>query len=227
MMNNSFDSMDQEEGSMNGNMGSLDETGSEEEGSIGEQPEGSQEETSEEQGSFNGPSFDNGNGGQASVDEGASTDEGENTSAEDSNSLDSNNSVVRNKFATSSHGHRVSPKTSHSASQKSSHSASHSASSTPKKAEEGDYIINWHLQYIANIFLQYSAQLLNLQDQIKAELIKIKTDGDFIKTQLAGPHHNLVQLKNEDRDLRSALEPITDLNNLFRLIANRAANRLL
>jgi len=105
--------------------------------------------------------------------------------------------------------------------------SSSATTESPSTPEEGDYIINWHLQYNANIFLQMETQLKAMTDQIKAELMKIKTDGDFIKERLSGPHTHLARLKNEDRDLRSSLDPFNKLIDLCRLVAHRSAQRLI
>lgn len=100
-------------------------------------------------------------------------------------------------------------------------------SQAEKKPEDGDYIINWHLQYCANVMFQGESYLRSISDQIKAELMKIKTDGEFVKENLPGNHSHLIRLKNEDRDLRSALDPIHELMDLFKLIAHRSAERIM
>ena len=103
-------------------------------------------------------------------------------------------------------------------------SSSGSQSTSPEK---GDYIINWHLQYCASIFLQQETQLNALEDLVKAELMKIKTDGEFIKNELNGTHTHLSRLKNEDRDLRKILDSISRLSDLFRTIVQRSAQRII
>ena len=105
--------------------------------------------------------------------------------------------------------------------------SSSSEAPTTTAAENGDYIINWHLQYCASIFLQNETKLKDLGDMVKAELMKIKTDGDFIKNQLSGSHNNLLRLKNQDRDLRTILESINHLSDLFRTISRRSAQRII
>ncbi len=101
------------------------------------------------------------------------------------------------------------------------------SSRVPTRPEEGDYIINWHMQYCISLLLQSEAQLRSLSDQIKAEVVKMKTDGDFIKHELPGPHSHLTRLRNEERDLRSTLESITQLQELFRLISSRSSDRII
>ncbi len=103
-----------------------------------------------------------------------------------------------------------------------------SAEPQPNNApEQGDYIINFHLQYCAQLAFQAQMSLRNILDQIKTELMKIKTDGEFINQQLPGPHQNLGRLKNEDRDLRSILDPVNVLIDKFRLLSNRSSNRII
>ena len=114
-----------------------------------------------------------------------------------------------------------------SSSQASSSQASSSRSGRLVQSENGDYIINNHLQYCATIFLQAETQLKALSDGVKTELLKIKSDGGFIKSNLSGPHHNLVRLKNQDRDLRAILESINYLSNLFGIISNRSSQRII
>jgi len=106
-------------------------------------------------------------------------------------------------------------------------SSSGGGGAPPTRPEEGDYIINWHLQYCANVLLQAETQLKALSDLVKAELMKIKTDGQFIKENLSGPHQHLVRLRNEDRDLRTILDPINNLSDLLRLVASRSAERII
>jgi len=95
------------------------------------------------------------------------------------------------------------------------------------RPEEGDYIINWHLQYNAQVMLQYESQLRTLVDQIKAEINKMRVDADFIRHELHGPHAHLIRLNNEERDLQSVMEPISNLQELFRLVANRSSERII
>jgi hypothetical protein len=95
------------------------------------------------------------------------------------------------------------------------------------KPEKGDYIINWHLQYCANIFLQQETQLNALEDLVKAEIMKIRTDGEFIKSELDGSHTHLTRLKNEDKDLRAILDSISHLSDLFRTVIQRSAQRII
>lgn len=95
------------------------------------------------------------------------------------------------------------------------------------RPEEGDYIINWHLQYCISLLLQSEGQLRSLSDQIKAEVTKMITDSSFIKHELPGPHTHLIRLKNEERDLKSTLKEIESLQELFRLIANRSSERII
>lgn len=92
--------------------------------------------------------------------------------------------------------------------------------------EQGDYIINWHLSYAAQIALQAESFLRTFADQIKAELIKMKVDADYIKDNLPGKHTHILKLKNEDRDLRKVLDPVNELADQMRAISNRASNRI-
>ena len=99
--------------------------------------------------------------------------------------------------------------------------------SKPTSPEKGDYIVNWHLQYCANIFLQHETQLNALEDLVKAELMKIRTDGEFIKNELDGTHTHLTRLQSEDRDLRNILDSIGNLSDLFRTVVQRSAQRII
>lgn len=95
------------------------------------------------------------------------------------------------------------------------------------RPEEGDYIINWHLQYCISLLLQSEAQLRSLSDQVKAEITKMATDSSFIKRELPGPHTHLIRLTNEDRDLKSTLREIESLQELFRLLSKRSSDRII
>ncbi len=92
--------------------------------------------------------------------------------------------------------------------------------------EEGDHIINWHMSYVSQISLQAETQLRAFADLIKGELIKMRTDADFIREKLPGPHHHINKLKNTDRDLRRVLDPVNELADQVRSISHRAANRI-
>lgn len=94
-----------------------------------------------------------------------------------------------------------------------------------RKPEEGDYLIDWHNQYCAQLAFQTEAFLRNIIGQIRAELTKMRTDVTFIETKLPGPHRNIDRLKPTDRDLRRALDPLNELADQFRAIGSRAAKR--
>jgi Mg2+ and Co2+ transporter CorA len=104
-----------------------------------------------------------------------------------------------------------------------------SSSHTPLPAtpEEGDYIINWHLQYCATILLQSESNIRNIADQIKAELSKIKTDFEFIKQHYDGPHHNLLRLKATDKDLLKSLDALKETSDMLRKLSTKAAQRII
>jgi|SRR5581483_5730802 len=102
-----------------------------------------------------------------------------------------------------------------------------SDSPNSSSSEQGDYIINWHLSYCADLMLQGEGYLHTLMDLIKAELIKIKTDSHFILEELPGPHTHISKLKSEDKDLRRILPQIKALADDMRLVAKRAQDRLI
>jgi hypothetical protein len=95
------------------------------------------------------------------------------------------------------------------------------------KPEEGDYLIDWHLQYCSQLAFQSESNLFNILGQIKGELVKMRADTNFIENNLPGPHHHLTKLGQTDVELRQIIDNITELADKFRHIAHRTAERVI
>ena len=93
--------------------------------------------------------------------------------------------------------------------------------------EQGDDIINWHLQYCSTILLQTENNVNGLSNLIKSEISKIKTDAEYIKNRLPGPHDNLLRLKATDQDLLKALDKLKEASDLLRRLSARSAKRII
>jgi hypothetical protein len=105
-----------------------------------------------------------------------------------------------------------------------------SAKSTPtpqsNKPEECDYIINWNISYVCSLMNSAAANIDSFADQIRAEIVKIESDANFISESCAGPHSHLNQLNNTKNDISDALSEFTALVTLAKNVSQEAAKRV-
>ena len=101
------------------------------------------------------------------------------------------------------------------------------AANEPANPEEGDYIVNWHLQYASTLLLQGDTNVQQIASMIKNELSKIKTDFDFVKKHHGGPHNNLMRLRATDRELRSLLDSLSEVSDKMRKLSAASARRII
>jgi hypothetical protein len=109
----------------------------------------------------------------------------------------------------------------------SQHSTEHEHDHHGERHEEGDHIIDWHLSYINSVLLQGEAYINSLRELLRAEIVKIKSDSEFVETKLPGSHHHLQKLRLADRDLRILLDPLEDIGNRLKRTGRRNAERMI